>query len=102
MLEGKALYRCDGCELELFLLAPVERPCPNCGGDFRVAGGENHPMEASNEMPTRVSKLEIARKRQIDDIVKREAPIMINELEEFVTRLRREAVQNGKEEGSDN
>jgi len=30
----RALFRCDNCEMEEYLIAPVERPCPACGGQF--------------------------------------------------------------------
>jgi hypothetical protein len=28
------LFVCDDCGLEVHLHPPVERPCPNCGGNF--------------------------------------------------------------------
>lgn len=30
----RALFKCDDCGMEIHLLAPVERPCPACGGTF--------------------------------------------------------------------
>jgi hypothetical protein len=100
VIEGKALYRCDGCRLELHLLAPVERPCPNCGGEFRTVSGYNHPVEAANDMVTRVPKRIQSREQQIDAIVHKEAPAMIEQVVEFLRTTSEGSY--GKEEGNDN
>lgn len=34
MSPRRALFRCNGCEMQIHLIAPVERPCPACGGEF--------------------------------------------------------------------
>ena len=30
----KSLFKCNNCGLEVNLMTPVNRPCPNCGGEF--------------------------------------------------------------------
>ena len=34
MMKMVNIYHCSGCGLEVALTPPVERPCPNCGGEF--------------------------------------------------------------------
>lgn len=29
-----SIFHCKSCGLEVALTPPVERPCPNCGGEF--------------------------------------------------------------------
>lgn len=75
----RALYRCNGCQMELHLLGPVDRPCPGCGGNFERV--YNHPMEALGDIMGNTAK---TREDNINEIVAREFPGLIAKLEEYL------------------
>lgn len=70
----RALYKCDGCSLELTMIAPVNRPCPKCGGTFQ----KQHPLD-----------YEIPRGEQdrIDAIVAEVFPELLADIEKMLAAV---------------
>lgn len=66
------VYRCANCGLEVALTPPVERPCPNCGGDFVTLDFWDHREDRDLYTPV------------IDRIVEETFPQIFTELESYL------------------
>lgn len=64
-----SIYHCKDCGLEVALTPPVERPCPNCGGEF------------VSEVPRKNRDLYSP---IINRIVKDNFDLLINEMESYL------------------
>lgn len=89
----RAYFECDGCQMRLHLLAPVERPCPNCGGNFvEIDDDEDYgQMDLGIVGQLSADRVKLAPKL-IDKIIEDEMPEII---EGFEVLLAKDAKEKG-------
>lgn len=89
----RAYFECDGCQMRLHLLAPVDRPCPACGGTFlEIEEDEDYsPLDLGVIGQLSTNKVKLSTKL-IDKIVEDEMPTIIDGFEKLLAK-------NAKEKG---
>lgn len=102
MATRRALFRCDGCEMELYMLAPVDRPCPACGGDFEeIEDEESEQNDLELGLPSLISPRNnedgvIFQKNLYDSKINR---IVNKEFEEGITQFENMLAKTARHQG---
>lgn len=81
----RAYFKCDNCGMELHLIAPVDRPCPACGGTFNEIDDDYEDMgNLDLGMQTlSVQNVKLSSKL-VDKIIDDEMPEIIRGFEELL------------------